>query len=142
MYHDSNSLLGDIDWTALASKSVDAIVGIKTASLNAKLATTQAKLATQENVAAIKAQQAANNPFNSVFPNQLPTNVGTGYGGQYGYPVNYSQSTFSLSKYMPMLLIGGAAILALTLMKGSSGGSSTNTVQTRYITRSRPQARR
>lgn len=96
----TNGGLGEIDWSGIIKDVVGGYTAVKTVQSQTKL--------TQAQIEAAKAQ-----PFG--IPSQLPANLqyqlNPQYSGNYGMP---PQPTSNL---MPILLLGGAALVLFMVMK-------------------------
>lgn len=94
-----NAGLGEIDWNSIIKDAVGGYAAVKSVQTQADLVKQQQQLQTQQLQQAQAAQQAA-----------LAYQYNPSYSGTYGAP---AQS----SNLMPLLLLGGAAVLIFVMMK-------------------------
>lgn len=96
-----NAGLGEVDWSNIIKDVVGGYAAVKTAQSQADLAKQQLQLQQQQQNAAIAAQNAA-----------LQYQFNPQYSGAYGGAM--PQQT----NFLPVILLGGAAVLVYMMMKG------------------------
>lgn len=96
-----NPGLGDIDWNAIIKDVAGGYAAVKSVQAQTSLAKQQLQLQQQQQNAAIASQNAA-----------LQYQLNPQYSGAYGGAVPQA------SNMMPLILLGGAAVILFMLMKG------------------------
>lgn len=110
MYAKNMDGLGNVDWTSIFSKAADTVTAVATTRYNAKIAQTNAKVEKDLATAQLNAQLTA------AQMQSFPTSLSTGIN-----PNQYvSDSGGNLNKYLPLILIGGAALVAIMMLGKSS----------------------